>query len=194
MSANARPLRPSGAGASAAAARLPARPFVGRAEELRLLQGALDDAVGGRGSLLLVTGEAGIGKTRLVQELVAVAGRRCHPLFGRCWEEGGAPAYWPWIQVVRAAGGDFEALAAPPAEAPLEPETVRFRLFDAAASFVLAAALRRPLVIVLDDLHAADAASLLLLRFVGEAIGAARVLIVGSYREQDPRVAELGDV
>jgi eukaryotic-like serine/threonine-protein kinase len=175
------------------------RPFVGRGHELDLLRATLDEAAAGRGGMLLVTGEAGVGKTRLMQELGAWASQRdWRVLVGRCWEEGGAPAYWPWIQIVREAGGDFGRLPGPASTgletASVDPESLRFALFDAATRFLLDAARRRgPLLLVLDDLHAADASSLLLLRFLGEAIAEARVLVVGSYREGERRVGELGD-
>ena len=171
-----------------------AQPFVGRAKELRELEAMLDAAASGRGGVVLVTGEPGIGKTRLLQELertAASAGSRV--LVGRCWEEGGAPAYWPWIQVVRAAGGEFERLASarPEASAPgVDPESVRFQLFDAATRFLQEAARRSSLVIALEDLHAADAASLLLLRFLSEAIASSRILVLATYREHESRAHE----
>ena len=118
-------------------------------------------------------------------------------LAGRCWEEGGAPAYWPWIQVVRAAGGDFEEIAAPSAGAAVEqtdPESVRFALFDAVTRFLLDRADERPVLIVLEDLHAADEASLLLLRFLGEAIASAPIAVLCSYRDEEPRVRELASL
>ena len=96
--------------------RRTSRPFVGRGRELEELQEALDEAAGERGGVMIVTGDAGIGKTRLLTEVADQAGAHGWTVFsGRCWEEGGAPAYWPWIQVVRAAGGDFEEIAAPQA-------------------------------------------------------------------------------
>ena len=172
------------------------RPFVGREKELEELRTALDLVAARRGSVFLITGEPGIGKTRLMQELADVAlGQGWRVLVGRCWEEGGAPAYWPWIQVVRAAGGEFERLAAPiPDSAPggADPDSVRFRLFDAATRFLLGAARLRPLVIVLEDLHAADVSSLLLLRFLGEAIDQSPILVLASYREGESRVHEQG--
>jgi class 3 adenylate cyclase len=175
---------------------LPVRPFVGREKELEELRTALDLVAARRGSVFLITGEPGIGKTRLMQEVAGLAlDQGWRVLVGRCWEEGGAPAYWPWIQVVRAAGGEFERLAAPiPDSAPggADPDSVRFRLFDAATRFLLGAARLRPLVIVLEDLHAADASSLLLLRFLGEAIDQSPVLVLGSYREGESRVHEQG--
>src|SRR5437899_11859875 len=77
--------------------------FVGRQDELLELRAGLEDAVTGRGRFFLVVGEAGIGKTRLVEELAREAAERGHAvLWGRCWEGEGAPPYWPWIQVIRA--------------------------------------------------------------------------------------------
>ena len=175
------------------------RPFVGRTRELHELRAAFDEADSGRGSLVLVTGEPGIGKTRLMQEFAGTApDRGWHVVVGRCWEEGGAPPYWPWIQVVRAAGGEFERLARTPSEggagAGADPESVRFMLFDAVTRFLVESALAQPLVIVVDDLHAADAPSLLLLRFLGGAIADSRLLVVASYRETESRAHELAAI
>src|SRR5262249_51431325 len=76
--------------------------FVGRERELAELGDGLDAALGGGGRLFLVSGERGIGKTRLVDELSAVAAAQgALVLWGRCWEGGGAPAYWPWLQLIR---------------------------------------------------------------------------------------------
>lgn len=179
------------------------RPFVGRAEELADLASAFDDAASGRGSLVLVTGEPGIGKTRLMSELAQVAGQHgARVVTGRCWEEGGAPPYWPWTQVVRSVGGDLEQLAAPadshagqrgPASGVV-PESERVRMFDAVGRFLAAASSEGPLLVTLDDVHAADEPSLLLLRFLGQAFAEARVLLVASYREAERRVRERGDV
>ena len=122
-------------------------------------------------------------------------------LVGRCWEAGGAPAYWPWVQALRAyvracdaatlaaqagAGAADLAQVVPelgerlpglPPPSTLEPELVRFRLFDATAEFLRSAAEARPIVLVLDDLHAADEPSLLLLRFVARELGAGRCCV-----------------
>jgi tetratricopeptide (TPR) repeat protein len=187
--------------------------FVGRERELDQLASALDGALAGRGRLCLVTGEPGIGKSRLTDELAAEARRRgASVLWGRCWEAGGAPAYWPWVQVLRAhisdalpgqiageAGPTAPDLASlipeirdvlpglPPAGIG-DPETARFRMFDAVTSFLRRMARTKPLVILLDDLHAADAPSLLLLRFVSTQIASVPLLLVGAYRdvELDP--------
>jgi AAA ATPase domain len=180
----------------------PSRPFVGREQELAELASVLEEGASGRGSLVLVTGEPGIGKTRLTAELAGLGARRgvCVAT-GRCWEQGGAPPYWPWLQVVRARGGDLEELVAgtgPPApqRAPptAVPEGERLRLFDAVGRLLAAASSERPILVVIDDLHAADEPSLLLLRFLGEALADARILLVASYREAEKRVRERSEL
>jgi hypothetical protein len=97
------------------AARLKgSRPFVGRDREMAELAAALEDAVGGRGRLLLLAGEPGIGKTWLA-ELVAEGAlqRGIWVLWGRCWDGGGAPPFWPWAQIITtfAEGSDDQTLA-----------------------------------------------------------------------------------
>src|SRR6202007_3232633 len=77
--------------------------FVGRGRELSELKAALDDALSGHGRLVALVGEPGIGKTRTATELATYAAlRQCQVLWGRCYEGGGAPPYWPWVQVLRA--------------------------------------------------------------------------------------------
>ena len=180
------------------------RPFVGRVRELADLGSALGEAVSGRGSLVLVTGEPGIGKTRLMSELARVGSEQgVRVVTGRCWEVGGAPPYWPWFQVIRVLGGDLDELVeltnstgAPRSTPPavVMPEGGRLRLFDVVGAFLTAASSEHPILVVLDDLHAADEPSLLLLRYLGDALAEARILLVASYREADTRVRELSDV
>jgi DNA-binding SARP family transcriptional activator len=182
--------------------------FVGREAELADLESALEAALLGRGSVFMIGGEPGIGKSRLADELSrrAVA-RGADALWGRCWEAGGAPAYWPWVQALRmylrdvdadrlrrhlgAHGGDVahilpeirdELPDLPVPEAP-ESEGARFRLFDATCSFIERVATEKPVVLVLEDLHAADVPSLLLLQFAAAEIGEARLLVIGTYRD-----------
>ena len=79
------------------------RGFVGRDEELSELRGGLDAALLGRGAVFLIGGSPGVGKSRLVDELARDARERgAEVLWGRCWEAGGAPAYWPWVQILRS--------------------------------------------------------------------------------------------
>ena len=165
----------------------------------------------GRGGVFLLVGEPGIGKSRLAEELAARArSRGARVLVGRCWEAGGAPAYWPWVQSlgahVRAAESEtlrdelgpeavdlaqilpelreiFPDLPEPPV---LEPEGSRLRLFEAVGTFLRRLARTRPLLLVLDDLHVADEPSLLLLRFVARELAGDRLLVVCALRDVDP--------
>jgi tetratricopeptide (TPR) repeat protein len=193
--------------------------FVGRDRELDALSAALKQAHEGRGGVLMVGGEPGVGKTTLVERVArAAADAGSLVAWGRCWEGGGAPAYWPWVQAIRSLARDIEGDLAgrlgpgaahvakivpelaerlPDMEpAPeLEPERARFALFDAVAGFLQSASQDRPLLIALDDLHAADLPSLLLLRYAARELRGCRVLVVGTYREvearMDPSVGEL---
>ena len=184
--------------------------FVGREHELAQLVEALESSFAGLGRLILLSGEPGIGKSRLADELAVVArGLGASVLWGRCWEAGGAPAYWPWLQSLRSLvrelrpaalhsrvgpGGPELArvlpelrtvlpdLAAPTA---VDPDTARFRLFDATASFLKNSAAHRPIVLLLDDLHAADTPSLLLLRFVADELADAHIFVLACYRDTE---------
>jgi tetratricopeptide (TPR) repeat protein len=191
--------------------RLRAPPvLVGRDGELGELLAGLDDAACGAGRLFLLAGDPGIGKSRLAYEAAARArDRGFKVVWGRCWEAGGAPAYWPWVQALRAlvrgvgreelvpqlgAGAPFVAqIVAEVAEIlpevgpppPMGAEAARFGLFDAVAAFLRNAGAGQPLMVVLDDLHAADAPSILLLRFVARELGEARLLVLGAYRDME---------
>lgn len=165
---------------------------------------------------MLVTGEPGIGKTRLAEEVAAraeAAGTRV--LWGRAFDGEGAPPFWPWIQVLRACvrdatadqrgpaeAADVEARAAqaalallapdgppePPAGSeadPAEPARARFQLFHAVTSFFVTTARARSMVLILDDLHWADASSLLLLRFLAGEIRDTPMLVIAAWRDED---------
>jgi tetratricopeptide (TPR) repeat protein len=195
--------------------------FVGRGRETERLRAAVESLAAGRGSLFLVCGEPGIGKTRLADETAKFAETRAiRVLWGRCWEAGGAPAFWPWVEVLRAlaatieparllksAGSGaseiarlipeagFDALSSAPratqgaALASAEPGAERFRLFDACATLLRVEAGLAPLLIILDDIHTADMASLLYLRFVARALRQSRIMIIATYRDSEVRLA-----
>jgi tetratricopeptide (TPR) repeat protein len=172
------------------------------------LAAGLEDAIGGRGRLFLIVGEPGVGKTWLAERLADHALERgTRVLWGRCWDGGGAPPFWPWAQLVAALveGDDDEALAAAlgegaaeiaqvvpdiaqrlgtpaPASAPASP-AARFSLFKAVTDCLRRASSAAPLLLVLDDLHAADEPSLLLLEFLARDLHRARLLVVGTWRE-----------
>ena len=77
--------------------------FVGRRREIGELVSALDDALAGHGRLVMLAGEPGIGKTRIAQEMGAIATQRGSlVLWGRCYEDDGTPPYWPWVQALRS--------------------------------------------------------------------------------------------
>jgi class 3 adenylate cyclase/tetratricopeptide (TPR) repeat protein len=185
--------------------------FVGRRREVETLVAALDGAEAGRGRLITVSGEPGIGKTRLMAEFTAFAERRgVHVIAGRCYESEGAPPYWPWVQALRShaertqpdelrvALGTGAAVIADivpevrvrlpaigPATASDDPKQARFRLFDSIVTLLRNSAAAHALVVVLDDFHAADSGSLLLLEFVANELVGRRLLVICSYRDTD---------
>jgi eukaryotic-like serine/threonine-protein kinase len=184
------------------------RVFVGRKPELVALGSALERAISGKGGIVLVAGEPGIGKSELADRIAGEAlGRGTGVLWGRSWEGEGAPPYWAWAQIIRdyvreradselefviGAAAPYLAQIAPeirdrlpdlPAPAPLDSEQARFRLFDAVTTFLKAAAAKQPFVLILDDLHWADKPSLLLLRFLAHEIGDSRLLAIAIYRD-----------
>lgn len=169
--------------------------LIGRTAEVAELTEALDHAQQGHGRLVLIAGEAGIGKTALIEALADTALERGVPTYwGRCWEGGGGAVFWPWTQVLRAALADAPD-AMRPELGPLVPELAvpagghpgsRFGVFDAVTSVMESVAGRHgALTVVLDDLHAADVASLQLLRYVARRASEARVLLIGTYRPGD---------
>lgn len=188
-----------------------AQPFVGRQHELQGLLAAVDRMREGRGSVSTLVGEAGIGKTRTAQELARQAAERGVRVFwGRCFEEPGAPSYWPWLQVMREYLRstpepvlreiiDYETsciaelvpeltrrlvgLELPPALQ--DAAQARYRLFDAITLFWTRAGAREPIAIVFDNVHWADAPSLRLLEFLVPELERARLMILVTYRDHE---------
>jgi tetratricopeptide (TPR) repeat protein len=184
--------------------------MIGRDRELAELVKGLDEAAGGRGGLWLVTGEPGIGKSRLAEEAAEVAVERGMAVhWGRCWEAGGAPAYWPWIQVLRSAlaSRGRERLVSERAatllvqilpeladdgpesgETPrLEPDQALFALMDSIFGVLRAASSVSPTLVLLEDLHAADPASITMLDFLSRQLRTVPLVVVGNYRETEAR-------
>jgi DNA-binding CsgD family transcriptional regulator/tetratricopeptide (TPR) repeat protein len=189
------------------------------------LDAALVDAMAGEGRMLMLAGEPGIGKTRTAKELAHHALELgAEVLWGGCYEGEGAPLLWPWAQVLREyaqarpatelrrimgpRGSVISATFSDMAERlpGLDPPahlddlvSARFRLFDAFCGFLNEISLQKPLVIVLDDLHWADVPSLLLLEFLAPQLHAARILLLGTYRDVElgrmhPLQRTLGDL
>ncbi len=183
--------------------------FVGREAEIGRLEALLHQALDGDGQLVMLVGEAGIGKTRLAAELSATAEQMgASTYWGRCHEREGAPPYWPWVQALRlyvrerdpewlrsemAMGAPEIAEVIPEVKERLsdltpsrpldDPKQARFHLFDSLALFLRRATEARPLVLVLDDLHWADSDSLGLLEFVALELAGTRLLVIGTYRD-----------
>lgn len=181
--------------------------LVGREGVLAELHESLDAALAGRGHCVLIFGEPGMGKTRLLHELSERAsGRGMRVWFGRCMEFEGAPPFWPLQQILRDALRDhgereLTALLGPGAADIAQgfPElrddlsqvdrspriaavSERFRLFDSTAQFFLRAAREAPIVMLLDDLQKADQPTLRLLTFLTGQLDQARLLVVGTAR------------
>jgi predicted ATPase/DNA-binding winged helix-turn-helix (wHTH) protein len=194
----------------------------GRLREQAALCERLTQAERGRGGIVLIEGEPGIGKTSLAAELAArAAASGIDVTWGRAWEEGGAPPFWPWIQVLRAIAQRegverlrtllgasavelaplLPELATNPA---LRPDTLgqnldglrtRFRLFDAMSRFFSSLCgqppnsagapgqTQRARLIILDDLHAVDDASVQLLRFLLPDLAGMALLVVATCRD-----------
>ncbi len=198
--------------------------LIGRQEELAVLRGRVDVALGGQGSLTMVVGEPGIGKTRLTQEVAVYAQvRDAQVLWGRCYETEAALPYRPFIEAIRQyvmtrpaealrselgnGGSDVARLVSEvrervpdlPQSPVAEGDADRLRLFESVTTFLLNAAKASPLMIVLDDLHWADAPSLLLLQHLARRLAESRLAVVGTYRDveldrQHPLSAALGEL
>jgi tetratricopeptide (TPR) repeat protein len=162
--------------------------FVGRIDELRTVDEACSAAAEGRGgTLIVVSGEAGIGKTRFCDE---VAGRARAGGMGvsvaRCWMDGGSPALWPWQPILADVCGTEAANLLAPDEGASTVDPDRFARFRAVTERLAAACRDRPLCLVIDDVHGADVGSLLLTRFVARSLHPLRVALVLSRRTGAP--------
>jgi tetratricopeptide (TPR) repeat protein len=204
--------------------------FVGRAHERHQLGGALADASKHGGRVILLSGEPGVGKTRLAQELADQASAEgARVLWARGSEAGTAIPYWPWIQLLRGAiqaestgtarlqaNPELDRLVAllpeiqPSAsyaasrsartlrisQTALAPEAsgnARFRLFGSVADFLKQLSKTALLVVVIDDLHAADPDSLMLLGFVASELRQSKILVVATHREVEVRLSTESD-
>ncbi|HEY6559195.1 MAG TPA: ATP-binding protein [Polyangiaceae bacterium] len=163
-------------------------PLYGRAPVLGKARACLERARAGAGRLVLFSGEPGIGKSRLAEQIAHEASAQGATVaWGRCWEAGGAPAYWPWIQMFRELGMDQDPFAGAATGLAVFTPEARFAAFDSAVRSLRSLATERPLVLVLDDLHAADAPSLLLLLLLARELARSGILVVGAYRDAELR-------
>lgn len=170
------------------------RPFVGRDHELGLIADARAHARDGIGSLIVIRGEPGIGKSTLCELAAERAGRDGFVVgWGRCWSDGGSPPLWPWPEVLAELGGpDASGLLAGEAGRPgLDAD--RFARFTAVGELLAGQARSTPLMIVVDDAHAADTAALLLARFLVRVLDRSPLVMLLACRSQgDPERPESG--
>jgi DNA-binding SARP family transcriptional activator len=186
------------------------RGLVGRTAELTTFDLAFTEACAGRGALVLVSGEAGIGKTRLVAEVAAAVSQRgAWAAWGRGTEVEGAPPFWFWTQIIRSllASGEPDELrralgpgaadiakivpevaglaVAPALSWPADPGARRFRLYEGVVTFLARLAARRPLVLVLDDFQWADVSSLELTELLVQRLPDLPILVVVTCRDSE---------
>lgn len=182
-------------------------PFVGREDIMIVLTRALESVKTGNGTIVILRGEAGIGKTRCIAELsrtLIASGYR--PWLGRCQEIAGQPPFWPWVQILRNAvrekPGDSSvslessrliSLLAPlqgkeTASAPADyafTSTDRFWLYDRLFGFLGLSSITAPRFLVIDDLHWADEASLEFLSFIAPDLEKHKLLLLLTLRDHE---------
>ena len=188
----------------------PPESFVGRERELAGLRGALDRALAGSGCIHTVSGEPGIGKTRLAEEFAACASAAgARVLKGRSFEAGGVPSYWPWLQAIRpllesstqkqlasdwGSSADVAATIVPELakrlpglkpyrSAVLSAEDARLRILDAFTAYLGRVSRRQPLLLVLDDLQWADQDSLQLLLYLAHELAESPTMVLAIHRQ-----------
>lgn len=171
--------------------------LIGRDNELGQLRAVLTAAQHGRRSLVVVTGDAGIGKTRLCEELAARArAGGFRSAFGACWPDGGAPALWPWHDVLADLCGRDVAELLHGDRGVSGVDSDRFSRFAAVAEQLVALSQAAPTLVVIDDAHVADAGALLLARFLVQRLRDSPFVLVLTRRPtvpDDATVASLLD-
>jgi AAA ATPase domain/Bacterial transcriptional activator domain len=182
----------------------PVAGMVGRTQEFAVLSAAVDSAIGGGTAVVIVEGEPGIGKTRLLAEVAVLAGQReALVVWGRCVEGNGVPTMWPWVQVVNAIvdhlpptsrtdrlSGALRRLTEPGdgvLVSPVLPDSgAKFRLFEQVVTIIGDAAARRPAIVLIDDIQWADLVSLQMFGHLASRLPAGTVM-VGALRDRPRR-------
>jgi predicted ATPase len=182
--------------------------LVGRQQELEAISAKLTAVHAGRGGTLFLSGEPGIGKSALARQLAEQADDLSLSVYwGFCWEAGGAPAYWPWTQSLRSLVSDrtvepeqlaklgqlLPESAGEDTQPELQPDQARFQLLEATRTLLDEITRKQPVVLVVEDLHAADTDSLHLLQYLARHAGTMPLLLVGTYRELEARQSPTTD-
>ncbi len=147
-----------------------------------MLRAQLDEALSGNGSVVVLGGEAGIGKSRLADTLCREADAAgALVLTGHCYDFTVTPPYGPWLELIERYASEADSVAVP----QLSHGTSHAALLSEVRDVLLSAARNRPLVILLEDVHWADAESLDLLRFVARQLASAPILLMVTYRNTE---------
>ena len=166
-------------------------PLVGRDDQLAALVGLLEQSED-QPVFAVVTGEPGIGKSRLCAELAGTArADGTTVVVGRCSQDEGAPPLYPWARVLGELGHE---LPSDPGTAGPEGDSSRFRAWELISRTVLDAARDRHLLVILDDLHWADTSTLRVLRLLAESADAGRLMVVSTWRDVPPPAGLLAEV
>ncbi|MDX1405796.1 MAG: AAA family ATPase [Woeseiaceae bacterium] len=181
--------------------------LVGRSAEIDAIDRAIDALASGRGQVLMLSGEPGIGKSALARLAADRAAAASIPAYvGFAWEGGGAPAYWPWTQLLTSLVREQKPDAAltaglgqllpggkrQPDDVALQPHQARFQLLETVRRLLEQISARTPLLLVLEDLHAADSDSLNLLHYIARHTVSVPVLVIGTFREIEARAMTAG--
>lgn len=184
--------------------------LIGRTREMETLERALGAAKGGVGRCVLIAGEAGIGKSRLIQELIGRAAPEGFSIVqGNCFEQSSSSPYAPWADALRAflaqkSASETVELLGPLASEfvkllpelsllipglqptpPLDPQAEKGRLFESIARLGASLSASHPMLVVLEDLHWSDQQSLELMRFFVRRVGTLPVLFLGTCRSEE---------
>ena len=162
-------------------------PMLGRDRERSRMLACLDQAIQGRAGFVAVTGDPGIGKTRLCAETLSEARRRgARTAVGRCSQDDGAPPLYPWLSVLTDLGAPLPELVG--------GEGGDFRTWEQISAAIRQACQECPVVVVLDDLHWADTATLRVLRLLVESVSVERLMVVATWRSRPAPEGALGDL
>lgn len=163
--------------------------MIGRESQLAALAALLDEAASGHPRLVSVTGDIGSGKTTVVEAAADLAEAQGFlTLWGRAWQGEGAPAYWPWIQILRVASARAGSQHLKDELTRMErvlgggedPDSLAFALHDEVALLISSLAVERPLALILEDLHATDRKSVDLLRFTAGTAADVPLLLIAT--------------
>jgi DNA-binding CsgD family transcriptional regulator len=164
-------------------------PLEGREEEIKLLRQRLGHARMGAGSVVFVSGEAGIGKTSLLTHLTSIArDEGFEVLLGNCYELSAAPPYGPWLELADRYDPREEL---PPRPTFIDDEEAfdelrnQEALFRASHEFLEEISIHDPLLVIIEDVHWADQASLDLIRYVSRHLDQQRIVLVVSFRDDE---------